>query len=93
MTYACKTKFRVIKFMILSLEALRGLAALVVAFYHYPGASILWIPQGFMAVYLFFSLSGFVIALNYFNKIDNFKSLISFQKNVFLDFILFIFLY
>lgn len=83
MTYACKTKFRVIKFMILSLEALRGLAALVVAFYHYPGASILWIPQGFMAVYLFFSLSGFVIALNYFNKIDNFKSLISFQKKRF----------
>ena len=69
--------------MILSLEALRGLAALVVAFYHYPGASILWIPQGFMAVYLFFSLSGFVIALNYFNKINNFKSLVSFQKKRF----------
>ena len=69
--------------MILSLEALRGLAALVVAFYHYPGASILFIPQGFMAVYLFFSLSGFVIALNYFNKINNFKSLVSFQKKRF----------
>ena len=69
--------------MILSLETLRGLAALVVAFYHYPGGSILWIPQGFMAVYLFFSLSGFVIALNYFNKINNLRSLVSFQKKRF----------
>ena len=69
--------------MILGLETLRGLAALVVAFYHYPGGSVLWIPQGFMAVYLFFSLSGFVIALNYFNKIDNLRSLVSFQKKRF----------
>ena len=69
--------------MILGLETLRGLAALVVAFFHYPGGSILWIPQGFMAVYLFFSLSGFVIALNYFNKINNLRSLISFQKKRF----------
>ena len=69
--------------MILSLEALRGLAALIVAFYHGPHGSILFIPQGHMAVYLFFSLSGFVIALNYFNKIDSFKSLVSFQKKRF----------
>ena len=69
--------------MILGLETLRGLAALVVAFYHYPGGSILWIPQGYMAVYLFFSLSGFVIALNYFNKINNLRSLVSFQKKRF----------
>lgn len=69
--------------MILGLETLRGLAALIVAFYHFPSESILWVPQGFMAVYLFFSLSGFVIALNYFNKIDNFKSLVSFQKKRF----------
>ena len=83
MTYVCKTKFRVIKFVILSLEALRGLAALIVAFYHGPHGSILFIPRGYMAVYLFFSLSGFVIALNYFNKIDSFKSLVSFQKKRF----------
>ena len=69
--------------MILSLEALRGLAALIVAFYHGPHGSILFIPRGYMAVYLFFSLSGFVIALNYFNKIDSFKSLVSFQKKRF----------
>tara|TARA_B110000037_G_scaffold38034_1_gene46736 strand:+ start:105 stop:1169 length:1065 start_codon:yes stop_codon:yes gene_type:complete len=69
--------------MILGLETLRGLAALIVAFYHYPSESILWVPQGFMAVYLFFSLSGFVIALNYFNKIDNLKSLVTFQKKRF----------
>ena len=69
--------------MIYSLETLRGLAALIVAFYHFPGESIFFIKQGFMAVYFFFSLSGFVIALNYFNKINNFKNLIYFQKKRF----------
>ena len=56
--------------MILSLETLRGLAALIVAFYHFPGESIFFVKEGFMAVYFFFSLSGFVIALNYFSKIN-----------------------
>jgi len=69
--------------MILSLETLRGLAALAVAFYHFPSESLLFIQQGYMAVYLFFSLSGFVICLNYFDKINNFKSLLSFQKKRF----------
>ena len=69
--------------MIYSLETLRGLAAVIVAFYHFPGESIFFIKQGFMAVYFFFSLSGFVIALNYFNKINNFKNLINFQKKRF----------
>ncbi len=73
--------------MILSLETLRGLAALAVAFYHFPSKSLLYIQQGHMAVYLFFSLSGFVICLNYFDKINNFKSLLSFQKKTFLEII------
>ena len=57
--------------MIFGLETLRGLAALAVAFYHFPGESLLFIQNGHQAVYLFFSLSGFVITLNYFKKIDN----------------------
>ena len=69
--------------MILGLETLRGLAALAVAFYHFPSDSLLFIQNGYMAVYLFFSLSGFVITLNYFKKIDNIKSLIVFQKKRF----------
>jgi len=66
--------------MILGLESLRGLAALFIAFYHYPSESILYYKLGYQAVYLFFSLSGFVITLNYFNKINNLKSLFLFQK-------------
>ena len=69
--------------MILSLQTLRGLAVLLVAFYHFPSQSIFFIPLGYMAVYLFFSLSGFVITLNYFSKIDSFQSLLSFQKKRF----------
>ena len=69
--------------MIYGLETLRGLAALAVAFYHYPSESLLFIQKGHMAVYLFFSLSGFVITLNYFRKINNLNSLINFQKKRF----------
>ena len=69
--------------MIYSLETLRGLAAVAVAFYHFPSDSLLFIQEGHMAVYLFFSLSGFVITLNYFKKINNFNSLIYFQKKRF----------
>lgn len=69
--------------MIFSLETLRGFAALIVAFYHFPGESIFFVKQGFMAVYFFFSLSGFVIALNYFNKINDVKDLLYFQKKRF----------
>jgi peptidoglycan/LPS O-acetylase OafA/YrhL len=64
---------------IYSLESLRGIAALIVALYHYPSTSYLHFKDGYLAVYFFFSLSGFVITLNYFNKINNFNSLIKFQ--------------
>ena len=66
--------------MIFALESVRGLTALFISFYHFPSESILYYKYGYNAVNLFFSLSGFVIALNYFNKINNFKSLILFQK-------------
>ena len=66
-----------------SLQTLRGVAALLVALYHYPSSSYLYFKDGFLAVYFFFSLSGFVIALNYFNKIRDFNSLIQFQKKRF----------
>lgn len=62
-----------------SLETLRGFAALVVAFYHYPSASVLYIENGYLGVYFFFALSGFVITLNYFGKIKSFKNILNFQ--------------
>jgi peptidoglycan/LPS O-acetylase OafA/YrhL len=62
-----------------SLETLRGFAALVVALYHFPSTSPLYIEKGNLAVYFFFSLSGFVISLNYFDKINSFKDVLKFQ--------------
>ena len=62
-----------------SLETLRGFAALAVAFYHYPSTSFLHIKNGYLGVYFFFALSGFVIALNYFDQIKNINNLIKFQ--------------
>lgn len=62
-----------------SLETLRGFAALVVAFYHYPSTSFLHIKLGYLGVNFFFALSGFVIALNYFDKITSLNNLIKFQ--------------
>ena len=64
---------------ILTLESLRGIAALCVALYHYPSTSFLFFPNGHYAVYFFFILSGFVISLNYSDKIITFKDLINFQ--------------
>ncbi|MWV27318.1 acyltransferase family protein [Erythrobacter sp. GH3-10] len=57
-----------------TLDAIRGVAAIVVAYYHFlAGAGYLgfgqpWI-QGYLAVDLFFALSGFVIALSYEDKL------------------------
>lgn len=62
-----------------SLETLRGLAALIVAMYHFPSTSFLFVEGGYLGVYFFFSLSGFVIALNYFHVINSYKSLVKFQ--------------
>ena len=64
---------------ILSLESLRGLAALCVALFHYPSTSFLFFRNGHQGVYFFFILSGFVISLNYSSKIFTVKDLINFQ--------------
>ena len=63
-----------------NLESLRGIAALIVALYHLPALSFYHIESGWLGVYFFFSLSGFVIALNYFEKIKDWNSLINFKK-------------
>jgi peptidoglycan/LPS O-acetylase OafA/YrhL len=65
------------------LESLRGIAAICVALYHYPSSSFLYFKHGHFAVYFFFVLSGFVISLNYADKINNFKDLVNFQKKRF----------
>jgi len=48
-----------------TLDALRGVAAIGVMLYHSMPSSPLPVPGGFLAVDLFFVLSGFVIALTY----------------------------
>ena len=52
-----------------TLDAIRGMAALAVAAYHLGQRDVQFIPGGYLAVDLFFILSGFVIALNYHDKI------------------------
>ena len=77
-----------------ALESLRGIAAVLVALFHYPSSSFLYFDKGFYAVNFFFILSGFVISYNYEDKIKNFKDIINFQiKRFFLDFTQFIFLF
>ena len=66
-----------------ALESLRGIAAICVALYHYPSSSFLYFKHGHFAVYFFFVLSGFVISLNYAEKINNFKDLVNFQTKRF----------
>lgn len=48
-----------------TLDGLRGIAAILVLFYHLGGHSPIAAPAGYLAVDLFFGLSGFVIALAY----------------------------
>ncbi len=68
---------------ILQLESLRGIAALVVAFYHFPSDFILtdnlFVKNGALMVDFFFVLSGFVIALSYLDRISEWSTLVSFQ--------------
>jgi peptidoglycan/LPS O-acetylase OafA/YrhL len=54
-----------------TMNGLRGLAALVVLMYHRPEwYGSLCLPSGFLAVDLFFALSGFVIAYSYEEKLS-----------------------
>jgi peptidoglycan/LPS O-acetylase OafA/YrhL len=59
------------------LESLRGIAALMVVFYHIewtnPLTHHLIFRNGYLMVDLFFVLSGFVICYNYGQKIGNAK--------------------
>ena len=48
-----------------TLDALRGVAALGVLFFHEPTLGSAWFPGGYLAVDLFFMLSGFVISHAY----------------------------
>lgn len=66
----------------LSLESIRGIAALLVAFYHFNGtfhfslfAPVKIIGTFWLMVDLFFVLSGFVIVYNYKNKLSDGDSL------------------
>lgn len=52
-----------------TLDALRGVAAIGVMLYHSMPGSPLVIPGGYLAVDLFFVLSGFVIALTYEDRL------------------------
>ena len=49
-----------------SLETLRGIAALMVALYHYPSTSFLYFKDGFLAVYFFFFFKWFCNNLELF---------------------------
>ena len=68
------------------LESLRGIAAIMVASFHYKIFDYFGflIDNSWMFVEFFFVLSGFVISLNYQYRISNIKDLITFQKKRFL---------
>ncbi len=73
---------------LLPLESLRGIAAIIVSLLHFqPAASLLLaiplIRNGSLMVDFFFVLSGFVIALNYSDKLNTFLELWRFQKKRF----------
>tara|TARA_B100000780_G_C21097199_1_gene442563 strand:- start:459 stop:1547 length:1089 start_codon:yes stop_codon:yes gene_type:complete len=72
---------------LLALESLRGIAALSVAFSHFNTGGYFnnrFIENAWLMVDFFFVLSGFVIALNYLDKISSWSTLLVFQKKRFL---------
>ena len=72
---------------ILTLESLRGIAALCVALYHFKIGSyfeITFIKNSWLMVDFFFVLSGFVIALNYQSRLNSIRSVYNFQIQRFL---------
>ncbi len=72
---------------ILYIESLRGLAALSVVFYHFAINSYLtnnmFVKNSWLMVDFFFLLSGFVIALNFQQKIYSFSDAFKFQARRF----------
>lgn len=75
------------KSKLLALESLRGFAALAVVLHHFRYGSLLsenaFIRHGYLMVDFFFVLSGFVIALNYANRLSSPADLASFQRRRF----------
>ncbi len=69
------------------LESLRGMAAIIVALFHYPTSSWLTsnplVRNGPLMVDLFFVLSGFVIAMNYLSRLDNWREALDFMRKRF----------
>ncbi|RYH00060.1 MAG: acyltransferase [Alphaproteobacteria bacterium] len=65
---------------LLSLDAMRGIAALLVLMYHMRLPGILAVHSGYLAVDFFFLLSGYVIARTYENKLLGELELMSFTK-------------
>ena len=73
-----KSKSKKINF----LDSLRGLASLIIVIFHFKIGSFLNNPftdKGYMMVDFFFILSGFVISLNYLDRIYDFVSLKKFM--------------
>ena len=74
--------------MIFPLETFRGIFALVIVLHHLKIESFIqrsnFITNGGLVVDFFFVLSGFVISLNYLDKINNKSDLFNFQKKRFL---------
>lgn len=75
-----KQKFR-------NIESLRGIAAISVVFYHFNIGSHfnnVFFHNAWLMVDFFFVLSGFVIALNYRDRLTSIPQLVNFQKKRFL---------
>lgn len=74
---------------LLSLDSLRGLAAVIVMFYHFSSTSSSLLTDNFIVmngrrfVDFFFVLSGFLISIKYYDIIIDFKSLMKFQERRF----------
>ena len=70
---------------LLCLDSLRGLAAVIVMFYHFSSTSSSLLTDNFIVmngrrfVDFFFVLSGFIISVKYYDTLVDFKSLIKFQ--------------
>lgn len=70
------------KHKLISLDSLRGIAAISVAFFHFITGSHFnnaFTMNAWLMVDFFFVLSGFVIALNYTNKLNSTEALIEYQ--------------
>jgi peptidoglycan/LPS O-acetylase OafA/YrhL len=63
-----------------ALDGLRGIAALAVVQFHSTGFSIVFLPASYLAVDLFFMISGFVLANAYEKRIDNGQSALDFMR-------------